>query len=390
MLHGHHDALSRALSNVLLNAVEACGASGAIARARAPHRPRGGREIVIAIRDTGVGISPDRIDAIFDPYVTDKTGGTGLGLAIVKQTVLAHGGAVEAESTRGSGTEIRLIFPAGTDTQRRNDGHFARGCSGRYARHGVRRQRRARAREGVGAPDREPFQACRRSRRRPRTRIERMERAIDSIAIEVERISENQRFMTKLLVGRGADARGAGIAASRRGRNHAENASVNEDVLVVAIVFGRSRSCSFRSCARGHGASTAAARRRPPPRRRAPRASSASSARSRASRSRSSGFPKAQRFVDEGARRPRREREASAGAALTSTAMLTAILSFGLRLRSPVSMPSVLIVDDEPNIRRMVGALLTSEGFEVRDAADGAARPGARRRVRARRSCCST
>ena len=35
-------------------------------------------------------------------------------------------------------------------------------------------------------------------------------------------------------------------------------------------------------------------------------------------------------------------------------------------------MPSVLIIDDEPNIRRMVGALLTSEGFEVRDAADGA------------------
>ena len=36
-------------------------------------------------------------------------------------------------------------------------------------------------------------------------------------------------------------------------------------------------------------------------------------------------------------------------------------------------MPSALIVDDEPNIRRMVGALLASEGYEVRDAADGAA-----------------
>ncbi|MEO7997313.1 MAG: response regulator, partial [Gemmatimonadaceae bacterium] len=35
-------------------------------------------------------------------------------------------------------------------------------------------------------------------------------------------------------------------------------------------------------------------------------------------------------------------------------------------------MPSVLIVDDEPNIRRMVGALLNAEGYEVRDAADGA------------------
>ena len=35
-------------------------------------------------------------------------------------------------------------------------------------------------------------------------------------------------------------------------------------------------------------------------------------------------------------------------------------------------MPSVLIVDDEPNIRRMVGALLSSEGYDVRDAPDGA------------------
>ncbi len=36
-------------------------------------------------------------------------------------------------------------------------------------------------------------------------------------------------------------------------------------------------------------------------------------------------------------------------------------------------MPSILIIDDEPNIRRMVGALLAAEGYEVRDAADGAA-----------------
>jgi nitrogen fixation/metabolism regulation signal transduction histidine kinase len=111
LLHAHHDALSRAVGNVLLNAVEACGASGVIA-ARVSVRPAGdAREIVIAIRDNGVGISPERINLIFEPYVTDKTGGTGLGLAIVKQTVIAHGGRVEAESERGAGTEIRLVFP---------------------------------------------------------------------------------------------------------------------------------------------------------------------------------------------------------------------------------------------------------------------------------------
>jgi signal transduction histidine kinase len=112
LLHAHHDALNRAVGNVLLNAVEACGTNGAITALVSARK----NEIVIAIRDTGVGIAPERINSIFEPYITDKTGGTGLGLAIVKQTVLAHGGRVEAESTRGSGTEIRLIFPLVANT----------------------------------------------------------------------------------------------------------------------------------------------------------------------------------------------------------------------------------------------------------------------------------
>ena len=112
LLHGDHDALSRAVDNVLLNAVEACGASGNITVMVSMRNSGDGIEVVIAIRDTGVGIAPEKLDTIFEPYVTNKTGGTGLGLAIVKQTVTAHGGRVEAESTNGSGTEIRLIFPA--------------------------------------------------------------------------------------------------------------------------------------------------------------------------------------------------------------------------------------------------------------------------------------
>jgi two-component system sensor histidine kinase AtoS len=107
LLHAQHEALVRAVDNVLLNAVEACGETGVIT---ATVSARDG-EISIAVRDTGVGIEPETLATIFEPYVTSKTGGTGLGLAIVKQTVTAHGGRVEAQSTRGAGTEIRLIFP---------------------------------------------------------------------------------------------------------------------------------------------------------------------------------------------------------------------------------------------------------------------------------------
>jgi signal transduction histidine kinase len=105
---GQHDALQRALSNVLLNAVDATAAKGTI-EVRAS---RQGGDAVIAVRDDGIGIAPDRLERIWEPYVTAKTGGTGLGLAIVKQTIVAHGGRVEAESALGRGTEIRLVLPA--------------------------------------------------------------------------------------------------------------------------------------------------------------------------------------------------------------------------------------------------------------------------------------
>jgi signal transduction histidine kinase len=111
MVAGHVDALARALTNVLLNAVEASPAGSPIEVAvqRALH---GGHPMVeVAVHDAGAGIPAARLPAIWEPYVTHKAGGTGLGLAIVRQTILAHDGAVAAESTPGRGTTIRLFLP---------------------------------------------------------------------------------------------------------------------------------------------------------------------------------------------------------------------------------------------------------------------------------------
>lgn len=111
MVPGHVDALGRALTNVLLNAVDASPA-GAPVRVTVQRTARDGREMVeVAVRDEGCGIPESRISRIWEPYVTHKAGGTGLGLAIVRQTLLAHDGAVAAESTPGAGTTIRLFLP---------------------------------------------------------------------------------------------------------------------------------------------------------------------------------------------------------------------------------------------------------------------------------------
>jgi signal transduction histidine kinase len=111
MVHGHHDALARALTNVMLNAVDACRSGGRV-DVRVRRTELEGRDSVeIAVCDTGCGIPRDELARIWEPYITTKPGGTGLGLAITRQTVLAHNGRVFADSTPGRGTEVRLVLP---------------------------------------------------------------------------------------------------------------------------------------------------------------------------------------------------------------------------------------------------------------------------------------
>ena len=68
----------------------------------------------ITVIDTGIGISPEDIERIFEPFYTKKTmgrSGTGLGMAVVWGTVKDHRGYIDITSTEGQGTEITLYFP---------------------------------------------------------------------------------------------------------------------------------------------------------------------------------------------------------------------------------------------------------------------------------------
>jgi signal transduction histidine kinase len=111
MIHGHYDALSRALSNIIINAVEACRTGGSVGVQVQRVMRRNRSAVAIEVSDTGCGIAPEQLHRIWEPYVTHKPGGTGLGLAIARQTVLAHDGEVEAESAPGEGTRVRFILP---------------------------------------------------------------------------------------------------------------------------------------------------------------------------------------------------------------------------------------------------------------------------------------
>jgi signal transduction histidine kinase len=63
------------------------------------------------VRDRGVGIKPEDMARVFDPYFTTKRTGSGLGLAIAKNIIEGMGGSIVLRSQPGQGTEIRIDIP---------------------------------------------------------------------------------------------------------------------------------------------------------------------------------------------------------------------------------------------------------------------------------------
>ncbi|MGA0845545.1 MAG: sensor histidine kinase [Luteolibacter sp.] len=70
-------------------------------------------EYVITIEDNGIGISPEHMGAVFEPYRTTKSSGSGLGLLIVRRIIREHGGEISLESEEGEGTSVVIHLPRG-------------------------------------------------------------------------------------------------------------------------------------------------------------------------------------------------------------------------------------------------------------------------------------
>jgi nitrogen fixation/metabolism regulation signal transduction histidine kinase len=102
------DQLSRALRNLILNAMDALPQGGQIA----VRAYRAGGEIAMEVSDTGAGLSKEECERLFTPYYTTKQHGTGLGLAIVQSVVSDHGGRISVESEPGRGATFRIALPA--------------------------------------------------------------------------------------------------------------------------------------------------------------------------------------------------------------------------------------------------------------------------------------
>jgi signal transduction histidine kinase len=101
------ELLHRALSNLILNAMDAMPDGGVLDLAARPVDDK----IELRISDTGAGLTPEECERLFTPYYTTKQHGTGLGLAIVQSVVADHAGTIAAESRAGGGATFIITLP---------------------------------------------------------------------------------------------------------------------------------------------------------------------------------------------------------------------------------------------------------------------------------------
>jgi PAS domain S-box-containing protein len=113
---GDKARLRQVLLNLLSNAVKFTEAGEVVVLVDAEPSGSDSYRLELSVRDTGIGIAPDRMDRLFtsfsqvDTSTTRRFGGTGLGLAISKRLVELMGGTISVESEQGSGSTFRIAL----------------------------------------------------------------------------------------------------------------------------------------------------------------------------------------------------------------------------------------------------------------------------------------
>ena len=104
------DQIKQVFLNLLTNAADACQQPEC--RITVQTRLEGER-VAVAISDTGIGIRPEAMEAIFEPFYTTKPAvkGTGLGLPVSYGIVRNHGGEIRVTSRPGEGSTFTVLLP---------------------------------------------------------------------------------------------------------------------------------------------------------------------------------------------------------------------------------------------------------------------------------------
>jgi len=101
------DLMKQALLNLIINAEQAMPEGGELM----VRTTRNGAHMTVDITDTGVGIPEDKLEEVFQVYVSTKKGGTGLGLPTARRIIEDHGGRISVQSEVGKGTNFQVQLP---------------------------------------------------------------------------------------------------------------------------------------------------------------------------------------------------------------------------------------------------------------------------------------
>ena len=104
------DQIKQVFLNLLTNAADACIQPGGVITISTWQEEE---RIAMAIKDTGIGIKPEKMDLIFQPFYTTKpeVKGTGLGLSVCHGIVQNHQGEIRVESQPGKGATFTVLLP---------------------------------------------------------------------------------------------------------------------------------------------------------------------------------------------------------------------------------------------------------------------------------------
>jgi signal transduction histidine kinase len=118
---GDRVQLQQVLLNLILNAVEAMRSITGRARVLTvrSQRREAPETVTIVVRDSGVGLDPQRAERLFDAFFTTKPEGMGLGLSICRTIVSAHGGRLSNANNGDHGATFEFTLPAYAETPQR-------------------------------------------------------------------------------------------------------------------------------------------------------------------------------------------------------------------------------------------------------------------------------
>jgi PAS domain S-box-containing protein len=111
-VNGNRSQLHEVMSNLIVNAIEAMDTTdqSRVLHVRTELRDR--QAVAVVVKDSGPGIDKDRLDGIFNAFVSTKQYGTGLGLAICRMIIEYHGGKLSASSDGENGASFQFVLPS--------------------------------------------------------------------------------------------------------------------------------------------------------------------------------------------------------------------------------------------------------------------------------------